>query len=37
MTENYVQWYTGDIFELSLEQEISTSDLTLMTLPCGDD
>ena len=37
MTENYVQWYTGDIFELSLEQEISTSDLTLMTLPHDDD
>ena len=37
MTENYVQWYTGDIFELSLGQEISTSDLKLMTLPRDDD
>ena len=37
MTENYVQWYNGDIFELSLGQEIGTSDLTLMTLPRDDD
>ena len=37
MTENYVQWYAGDIFELSLGQEIGTSDLTLMSLLHDDD
>ena len=37
MAENYVQWYAGDIFELILGQEIGTSDLTLMSLPCDDD